>query len=285
MSDKRGVSEGQGKRIETETKGGNGRAAAIPSASSGRPKRTPQSFTWAAGCGPTHRSATSSTALASFHYLSIGAATGSFRAVRVKSAWQKFALKVAAWVVAALAVHFLTTIFLGGPPDYVVPGILLLGALQIGLLDRTPLPADGGKILKRGVALLMAAFAVWIGTNPGLEEKISWQSYSDEALVAARRGGRPVMIDFTSRNCPPCLEMERKVFTHRRVAEAAKDFLPLRADLTSGDATAQALAGKFGIEAFPTIVFVGADGKERSNLRLVGYENATFFAERVESAR
>ncbi len=194
-------------------------------------------------------------------------------------------MKVAAWFVAALVIHSLTTVFLGGPPDYVVPGILLAGALQIGLLDRTPLPAGGGKMLKRGVALLMLAFAFWIGTNPGLEEKISWQTYSDEALAAARKGGRPVMIDFTSRNCTWCREMERKVFTNHRVAGAAKDFLPLRADLTNGDATTQALAGKFGIDAFPTIVFIGADGKERSNLRLVGYENATFFAERVESAR
>ena len=203
----------------------------------------------------------------------------------MKPVWQKFALKVAAWILAALAVHFLTTIFLGGPPDYVVPGILLLGALQIGLLDRTPLPADSGKMLKRGVALLMAAFALWVGTNPGMAEKIPWQTYSDEALTAARKGGRPVMIDFTSQNCPPCLEMERKVFTNRRVADAAKDFLALRADLTAGGAAGRALGEKFGIEAFPTIVFIGTDGKEHSNLRLVGYENATFFAERVESAR
>jgi thioredoxin:protein disulfide reductase len=203
----------------------------------------------------------------------------------VKKDWKKFAIKVGAWVMAALAVHFLTTIFLGGPPEYIVPGILALGALQIGLLDRTPLPAGGGKMLKRGVALLMITFAVWFATGAGAEERIPWQTYSDESLNAAVRGNRPVMIDFTSRNCPPCLEMERKVFANRRVAEAAKEFLPLRADLTMLNATNEALAVRFGIEAFPTIVFIGADGKERSNLRLVGYENALRFAERVESAR
>lgn len=190
-----------------------------------------------------------------------------------------------AWVAAALAVQFLTTIFLGGPPDYVVPGILLLGALQIGLLDRTALPAGEGRMLKRGVALLMAAFAFWIGTEGGASEIIPWQSYSDEVLEAARKGGRPVMIDFTSRTCAPCREMEHKVFSNRRVANAAKDFLPLRADLTDGTAAAEALGRKFGIEGFPTVVFIGPDGKERVNLRLVGFENATFFAERVESAR
>jgi len=194
-------------------------------------------------------------------------------------------MKLAAWILAALTVQFLTTTLLGAPLDYVVPGILVLGAVHIGLIDGSPLPGEGGKKLKRGLALLMTAFAFWLATGAGAESKIPWQAYSDELLEAARKGGRPVMIDFTSRNCPPCLDMERKVFSKQRVAVAARDFLPLRADLTSDDAAAQSLAGKFGIEAFPTIVFIGGDGKERNNLRLVGFENATFFTERLESAR
>lgn len=203
----------------------------------------------------------------------------------MKKVWPPFALRVTAWVGAALAVQFLATIFLGGPPDYVVPGILILGALQIGFLDRTPLPAGDGKLLKRGVALLLVTLAVWLGTNPGAESKIPWLAYSEEGLEAARQGGRPVMIDFTSRHCAPCRDMERRVFSNQRVAGAAKDFLPLRADLSDPGAAAQALADRYGIQAFPTIVFIGADGKERRNLRLVGYEDALRFAQRVESAR
>jgi thioredoxin-related protein len=199
--------------------------------------------------------------------------------------WSSFALKVAAWIGAALVVHFCTVIFLGGPIPYVVPGILGLGALHIGLLERTPLPGGNDQTLKRGVALLMVAFAFWIGTNPGAEEKISWISYSDEAVEAGRLGGRPVMIDFTSRTCAPCVEMERKVFSHQRVGDAAAPFLALRADLTADNAQNQKLAEKFGIGAFPTVVFIGTNGVERVNLRLVGYEDALRFAQRVESAR
>ena len=195
-------------------------------------------------------------------------------------------MKVASWIGVALGAHFITTVFLGGPPDYLVSGLLVLGAIQIGLLDRTPLPAGEGRMLKRGLALLFITFAVWLETGGSAAEKIPWQVYSDELVEAARKGGRPVMIDFTSKSCAPCLNMERKVFSNARVAAAAEDFLPLRVDLTEPISAAVAdLAKKFHIEAFPTVVFLGGDGKERVNLRLVGYENARFFTERVQSAR
>ena len=203
----------------------------------------------------------------------------------VKREWKVFGIKVAVWIAVALGAHFITTIFLGGPPDYLVSGILILAAIQIGLLDRTPLPAGEGKMLKRGIALLFITFAVWVETGGGGGAQIPWQAYSEELVQAARRGGRPVIIDFTSKNCAPCLAMERKVFSNSRVAAAAEDFLPLRADLTELTATNAALAERFNIEAFPTIVFIGGDGKERINLRLTGYENARFFTERVQSAR
>jgi thiol:disulfide interchange protein DsbD len=205
----------------------------------------------------------------------------------MENVWQNFALKVAAWVAAAFALHFLTKIFLGGTPDFLIPAILAAGAMQIGLLDRTPLPAGNGKMLKRGVALLMITFAVWLGTNSDASGsgKIPWQSYSEEILEAARKSGRPVIIDFVSRACPQCKAMDRNVFSNDRVASAAAQFIALRVDLTDDTAASQALAARFGVEAFPTIVFLAADGKERSNLRLVGFENATFFAERLESAR
>lgn len=203
----------------------------------------------------------------------------------VKAEWKPFVLRIAGWFALAGVAHFLTTVFLFGAPDYLMPGILVIGALQIGLLDRARLPAAEGLMLKRGVGIFMLSVAVWIATSGQASEKIPWQKYSDEVLDSARRNNRAVMIDFTSRNCGPCLQMERKVFSNTRVAEAAKNFLPLRADLTEDTPASAALAMKFNIEAFPTVVFIGPDGKERVNLRLVGFENARFFAERVESAR
>lgn len=204
----------------------------------------------------------------------------------MKKEWKQFALKIAAWLAVAGGLYFLTSTLLGRAPDYLVPGILVLGALHIGLLDRTPLPGGDGKMLKRGLGLLMVTFAFRMVSGDGAQSKIPWQVYSDELLAVARQTGRPVMIDFASRHCPPCAAMERKVFNHHRVEAAARNFLALRADLTDEKPKAsQALLERYGINAYPTVVFLDAAGKERRNLRLVGFENATFFAERVESAR
>ncbi len=201
----------------------------------------------------------------------------------MKSEWKRFAVKAGAWAVVAALVHGMTVMFLGGPVEYLVPGILAAGAVYVWFIDRTPLP--DGAMLKRGVALLFLAFAGWLAVPEGGASGIAWQSYAPELVEAAKRGGRPVLIDFTSRNCPPCGELDRKVFRRRRVVEEAAEFMALRADLTEVNDGNQKLAEQFRIEAFPTVVFLGTNGQERANLRLIGFERAEDFLIRLQQAR
>ena len=68
--------------------------------------------------------------------------------------------------------------------------------------------------------------------------------------------------------------------------DAARDFLVLKMDLTDQDSpTNQAMAQKFQVEVLPTVVFLGPDGKERTELRLVGYEDAGRFARRLAAVK
>jgi thiol:disulfide interchange protein DsbD len=194
-----------------------------------------------------------------------------------------FLLKVAAFAALAGFVHAVTLMFLGRTILYLVPGILVAAGVYLNFFDRTRIEA--GEFFKRGVALLFAAVAVWLIAPSSEGAVIPWQEYDPQLVAAAQRGSRPVMIDFTSRTCQPCRDMERDVFSRRAVARAAEPFLALRADLTEDNTANRALADQFGVKAFPTIVFFGADGKERANLRLVGYERAESFVQRLEQAR
>ena len=97
-----------------------------------------------------------------------------------------------------------------------------------------------------------------------------------ERAVAAgqRQRARPVMLDFYADWCVSCKEMERYTFTDPAVqAELARAVL-LQADVTANDAADQALLQRFGILGPPTIVFFGADGLERTDYRVVGYQPA-----------
>ena len=106
----------------------------------------------------------------------------------------------------------------------------------------------------------------------------------EQQLAAASAAGRPVMLDFYADWCVSCKEMERYTFTDPGVqAEFARALL-LQADVTANDDADQALLKRFGILGPPTIVFFGADGRERSEYRIVGFKPADEFRAHLAGA-
>ena len=66
--------------------------------------------------------------------------------------------------------------------------------------------------------------------------------------------------------------MERTTFHDKRVLEETKHFSVLKADLTyEGSPDVEKLRKDFGIWGVPTLVFIGPDGREHSELRRVEY--------------
>jgi thiol:disulfide interchange protein DsbD len=105
----------------------------------------------------------------------------------------------------------------------------------------------------------------------------------DRELEAAAAAERPVLFDFYADWCVSCKEMERYTFADPEVASAMRGFVLLKADVTANDAFDQALMRRFGILGPPgTLFFV--DGRELRGLRLVGFERAAPFRERLQRA-
>jgi thiol:disulfide interchange protein DsbD len=78
--------------------------------------------------------------------------------------------------------------------------------------------------------------------------------------------------------------MERDTFSDPAVHAALADVVLLKADVTANDAVDQALMRRFHIIGPPGTLFFKQSREQRA-LRLVGFENASAFVERVQRAR
>jgi thiol:disulfide interchange protein DsbD len=196
--------------------------------------------------------------------------------------------KVFGVILLAMAVYFLNPVL----PDtvyYILMGALLVvGGVVLGFVMKVVSTSAFFNVFRRGIGLLMPLVGLWfifapghiIGVVPG----IPWLPYDDEYLVEARSKNLPVVIDFSAEWCIPCEELDHETFNQPEVVQAAKQVLPLRADLTqSGSEEVKALRQKYGIRGVPTIVFIDPDGRERTDLRVVHFIEKDEFLEKLGS--
>lgn len=93
-------------------------------------------------------------------------------------------------------------------------------------------------------------------------QQIQWSGY-EEALKEARETGKPILLYFFVKNCQYCQQMESSTLVAARVVEYLREeFVSARVD---ADKSPQ-LARRFMVRGFPTIWFLGPDGKPISSL-------------------
>lgn len=119
-------------------------------------------------------------------------------------------------------------------------------------------------------------------TRPGIQ----WEKYTPEKLQQAKASGTPVMLDFYADWCVPCLELERVTFTDPKVIDATSGYRKLKVDLTRYESErATRLREQFDVMGVPTIVFIGEDGREKEQARVVGFLDPESFVEKMEKGQ
>jgi thiol:disulfide interchange protein DsbD len=79
--------------------------------------------------------------------------------------------------------------------------------------------------------------------------------------------------------------MDIITFSDEQVITQAKNFVTIKADLTHYESEqTNSLREKYKIKGVPTIVFLTADGAELNIIRLVEFEEANQFLQRMRTA-
>jgi thiol:disulfide interchange protein DsbD len=232
--------------------------------------------------------------------LFFGAAAG--RGMPTSGPWMTMAQRVFGFVFLGLAVWMLSRI-LPAAAALALWGLLLLAAAAWALSAITHSPRTRLAARFAGLLLAVLGAAELLGALGGGRDPLqplagvfgaprvqalSFRTIKssadlDRELATAQAAGKPLLLDFYADWCVSCKEMEKYTFTDPAVQSALSGFVLLKADVTANDGLDQALMKRFGIIGPPGTLFF-AEGSERRELRLVGYEKAAAFAARAQRA-
>lgn len=131
--------------------------------------------------------------------------------------------------------------------------------------------------------LILGVLALWSCGSSESDSRIQWQHYSSALLEQAGAEGRPVILNFHAEWCLPCHELDHFTFSDERVIESTTTFMMVKADLTDYDSPrSQRLREQFNVTGVPEVLFIGRDGNEIREVRVIGFVGPEDFLQRLK---
>jgi thiol:disulfide interchange protein DsbD len=202
-------------------------------------------------------------------YLALAMLAGSIKGLPRSGEWLVWVERCFGFVLLGLAGYFIAPLLTPALGRLVVPVLVGVAGIYLGFIDRSGHRAPRFRRFQRGAGLVALTIAVWFAVPQPAKSAIRWQAFDAGSLAAARRAGRPAIIDFVADWCIPCHEMDQQTYTHPAVRREAERFEMFRADITRETEGTSDLVDRYAVRGVPTLVFIDSSGVEVK--RLVGF--------------
>ena len=216
-------------------------------------------------------------------YLVLGMAAGHVNRLPKAGPWLIWSKKALGVVLLGLALFFVRGLLPTRLLALCIMALLLSAGVYLGWLERTAAVSRRFTWVRRlvGVGLIVLGLAAaW--PRPPASAPVAWVPYTEAAFEAARRAGRPLLIDIYADWCLPCVEMDHVTFRHPDVVRALTGVTTLRLDVTDEvSEEGERLIRTYRIYGAPTILIFDRTGKERTKLRVLGFMTPAEFLDTV----
>ncbi|MBP1684917.1 MAG: dsbD [Deltaproteobacteria bacterium] len=216
-------------------------------------------------------------------YLGLAMAAGSIKALPRSGEWLVWVERVFGVLLLAMAAYFTAPLMPPAASRLVLPGLAAAGGLYLGFVDRSGAGMRYFPAFKRLAGLAALLLAAWTVMPRQAESAIAWQPFDVASLDAARRDGRPVVVDFVADWCLPCREMDETTFVHADVRQQAERFAMFKADITHDSENSSALVERYQVRGVPTLILFDGAGTEVK--RLVGFVGGRELAAAMRDVR
>jgi len=198
------------------------------------------------------------------------------------------------------------------PVLYFWAPFLIITGVYMGAMQSIPEGASGWRQLRKGLGLFLIVWGVFAllgamqgnkdilspvqlgqissgssSARAGHEElfiRVSTLEQMERLLASAKADGKPAVIDYFATWCTDCKLMEKKTFADPEVHSLLQDkFVLIQPDVTDQfSPNTQPMKDKFKVFGPPAIIFIDAQGNERKDLNVYGFQSKQEFLKLVK---